>query len=384
VISPRHGLDKLLAKFENEFDTLNRIEVSRSAILHNFDHFKTDGRDIIPVLKSNAYGHGIEQVAEILRARKFPYIAVDGYFEALRIRSVSSQPVLVMGNIKPSNYQKIKIDNFSFVVHDIPTIRLLGSLGKSIKVHLEINTGMNRYGIDPAELDGFLAELRSFPTLELEGVMSHLADADGETDTYTQSQIELFDATVEKILEQGISPRYIHLAQTAGSTHSPSRYANAMRLGIGLYGINPLTQANSRHAKLRVLKPALTLKSTITKIIQLKKGDKVSYNGEFTAPAAMPMGVLALGYYEGVPRVFSNAGFVKYGSQMLPIIGRVCMNHCMVDLRGSKAQVGDEVTILSAISGDPNAVQAVCDIFNLSNYELTTRLSLDVRRVIVD
>ena len=136
----RKQVDRLLGRFEREFVTHNRIEVSRSAILHNLDLFGgLSGLQIIPVLKGNAYGHGVKQVAQALKGRELLYIAVDGYFEALRVREVSNQSVLVMGAILPENFKRIKYDNFAFVVGDEPTIHALGKTGKKVKVHLEVN-----------------------------------------------------------------------------------------------------------------------------------------------------------------------------------------------------------------------------------------------------
>src|SRR5258708_5512611 len=141
-MSLRGNIDTLLKQFEQEFATHNRIEVSRSAILRNIELFErlSDER-VIPVLKGNAYGHGIELVARALKGRSLPYVAVDGYFEALRVREVSNQPVLVMGAILPENYARMKYDDFAFVVQDATSIDALGKTGKRIKVHLECNSG---------------------------------------------------------------------------------------------------------------------------------------------------------------------------------------------------------------------------------------------------
>lgn len=382
MISPRSRLNKVLAKFEHSFETYNRLEISASAILHNLDMFAGPDRQVIPVLKSNAYGHGLSEVTTILKARKLPYVAADGYFEALRIREVSQQPVLIMGAIRPENYRQIKLDGFAFVVHDQESIKALGALGRSVKIHLEVNTGMNRHGIDLDELGDYLELIARQDKLELEGVMSHLADADAETDDYTVWQVDRFDKAVEQVLRKGFKPKLIHLAQTAGSTQKASRYANTIRLGIGLYGLNPL--GGERSMQLVSLRPALSLVSTITKIISLKKGDKVSYNGMFVAPADMQIGVLPLGYYEGVPRALSIGGQVKLGKKYLPIAGRVCMNHFMIDLRGVKAKVGDEVTVISPNRDDHNSLDGICQAHGLFNYEMAVKLSQDLRRVIVD
>lgn len=381
----RKQVNTLLKKFEKEFATHNRIEVSRSALLHNFDLFtRTSGKQVIPVLKGNAYGHGIRQVAEALKDRKFPYIAVDGYFEALRIREVSNQPVLVMGAIKPQNFKHIKYDNFAFVVGDEATIHALGKTGKRVKVHLECNTGMNRYGAKPEDMTRLTKLILSYKNLTLEGVMSHLADSDGTDPATVDVAVEYFDKCVEDVRAAGANPTILHVAQSAGSVKANSKYANAMRLGIGLYGINPFPKNHTLHAQLKDLKPALRLVSTITKVIGLQKGDKVSYNYTFTAPKPMKIGVLPLGYFEGVNRALSNKGVIKIGRRFTPMVGRVCMNHIMLSLEGIDARVGDEVVVYSNDPGDKNTIDNIAAEHDLFSYALLTSLSSDVRRVLVE
>lgn len=380
----RTSIDSFLGRFEQDFATHNRIEVSKSALLHNFDLFaKLSGKQVIPVLKGNAYGHGIEQVATALKDRKLPYIAVDGYFEALRIRKVSRQPVLIMGAIKPENFSKLTYDRFAFVVQDKATIIALGKTGKKIAVHLECNTGMNRYGAAIADIQKLTQLILRYPNLTLEGVMSHLADSDGSDPETIAGAVKLFDHCVETIRKSGASPTIIHVAQTAGSLCAASHHANTIRLGIGLYGINPFSPGHPDFSRLADLQPALRLISTITKTIDLKKGEGVSYNYTFTAPKDMRIGVLPLGYYEGVPRALSNAGDVKYETVFLPIVGRVCMNHTMINLDGTSAETGDEVTVFSANAADKNSIGQVAATFGLFNYNLLTALSSDVRRKLV-
>jgi alanine racemase len=384
-MSLRKQVDSLLRGFEKEFSTHNRIEVSRRAIVHNLELFKKlSGKQVIPVLKGNAYGHGVDIVAKALKGRNLAYIAVDGYFEALRIREVSKQPVLVMGAIKPENFKRMKYSNFAFVVQDEVTIRALGETNKKVKVHLECNTGMNRYGAKPAEVADLTKCILQYKNLELEGVMSHLADADGDDPATVQLANDLFDTCVDTVRKAGGRPTLIHIAQTAGSTASISKYANAVRLGVGLYGINPFGPEHPAYNHLKELRPALKLISTITKIIELEAGDKVSYNYTFTAPKRMRVGVLPLGYYEGLSRELSNTGAVRAGETYLPIVGRVCMNHTMIALKDSKAHVGDEVVVYSDRSGDRNSIDRIAAKHQLFNYSLLTSLSQDLRRVIAD
>ncbi len=381
----RHSLSEALKVFEQGFRTLDRVEVSRSAILRNLALFQklAPSGQVIPVLKANAYGHGLEQIAEILEASTIPYIAVDGYFEALRIRELSAQPLLIMGAIHPENFAKIKYKNFTFVIHDTSAIEALGKTGYPIKVHLEIDTGMSRHGVSISGLNPLLEVLKSYPRLQLEGVISHLADSDNADPTFTGQQTKKFDAAVERILAQGFTPTMFHLAQTAGSPKVASRYATTLRVGIGLYGINPLATDDKQYKKLTNLIPAMRITSTITKVVELKAGDTVSYGRTFTAKGPMYVGVLPFGYYEGLPRELSNKGQVLWNKKALPIVGRINMNHTMISLVGTSAKVGDEVTVLGGETTSPTSISSLATHYGLFPYTLLTGINENLRRVIV-
>ena len=156
-------------------------------------------------------------------------------------------------------------------------LKALASLNKPIHIHIELNTGMNRLGLAADELMPYLNELKKYKSLILEGVMTHLADADNEeSDDFTKKQTLAFDKLTAAILSEGFKPKYFHIAQTAGSTRVHSKYANTLRIGIGLYGINPLSPKDNHYNELRFLKPVLELRSTVIKVVKLRNGDRVS------------------------------------------------------------------------------------------------------------
>ena len=370
----------------NNFVTLNRIEINANRLISNYNIFKNINSNIqiIPVLKSNAYGHGLVQIAEILNNTDCELIAVDGYFEAAKIKDITNHKILVLGYIKPENYKILDIKKCSFVIQEANEIHELAKLNKKVNIHIELNTGMNRLGLNSSELNIYLKTLKKYPKIKLEGIMSHLSDSDNLKDkTFTDMQIKLFDELVEKILKHGFKPKYIHLSQTAGSVYVKSKYANASRIGIGLYGISPIDISNNISHIFNKLMPILELKSTIIKTINLKKGDKVSYNGTFVAKQPMKIGVLPIGYYEGIPRELSNCGRVTTKKYKLIIIGRICMNHLLIDLANTNLKVGDEITIISDNKYFPNSVNMICKKHNLFSYQLIAKLSENIRRIII-
>jgi alanine racemase len=371
----------------HNYRSYNWIELSSSRLRANVAYMQKlhPDQEIIPVLKANAYGHGLHQIAMLLNDADCAFVAVDGYFEAAKIRDISRHRMLVMGAIKPENVALLDTKRCSYVVQDVAGLEAFGKLKRRIRIHMELDSGMHRMGLTPEQITTYLQTLKKYPKLQLEGVMTHLADADNpKTDAYTRKQVQVFDTAVADILAQGFRPRYLHVAQTAGSTKTHSHYANAIRLGIGLYGINPLQPSDPGHAELNGLQPVLTLKSTIVKTHELQTGDQVSYNGIFTAPKAMRIGVLPLGYYEGVPRELSNRGFVSIGHRHLPIVGTVCMNHTIIDISQTTLDVGSEVVVISANRADPNSIETASLLDkNLFSYSWLAHITSALKRHVV-
>ena len=373
-----------IKKLSKKFEVYNNIFISKSNLLYNFDLLTSiTNHDLIPVLKSNAYGHGIEQITEILEKRTLPYIAVDGYFEALRIKKLSRQKVLVMGQINPVNFSRINTKNLTFVVHSTDTIEAIGRTNKLFKVHIELETGMNRHGVKPRDLDAFLHNISKHKNIRVDGIMSHLADSDNSNNSFTKHQVRLFDKCVEKIIEFGFKPKYIHIAQSAGSVKVNSKYANCVRSGIALYGVSPLQIKDKSFDKLKDLKPVLRLSSTISKTLELKKNETISYSQTYKAKDKTTIGILPIGYYEGVSRQLSNIGKVAKNESYAPIRGRVCMNHTIIDITKSNHKLYDEITLISNDKNSDICVMNLCKKYNLFSYSILCNLSSDIRRTIV-
>lgn len=401
TMSIRSFVSSVIHHFEQPFKTYNRIEISSSAILGNYDLVQKNSPEVTiwPVLKSNAYGHGIKLVTQILKKRTFPYVVVDSYFEALQIREVSKQPILLIGATHPDNWVHMDLRGIAVVVYDFITLDALGSLRKPVAVHLKINTGMNRQGIRPEDVSLFLDQLQKYPTLSLEGLCSHLADADGERDGFTEKQAEVFDSVIRQVRSRGVHPRYYHLANTAGSAKTTSLAVNAVRLGIGLYGFNPLAPHDPAKTALDTLQPALRFISTIIKTDTVRAGEKVSYNGTYTFDQDGTVGILPVGYYEVFDRRLSNKGVVKYlgngnrignGNSLkqfrtgyLPIRGRVCMNLTVIDTTGVTAKLGDEVEIISNNHADLHSVEAMANLCGTIPYEILVKMNESTRRTVV-
>ncbi len=381
-----HKIKQVIKKLAiADFDTYNRLEINSAHIIDNLNLFaKIAGKQqVIPVLKANAYGHGIKEVARILNSTSVPFLAVDGYFEAAEIAGSTKHKILVMGVIKKSNTHLLDTKKCSFAVQDTETLQALSKLNRPVNVHMELNTGMNRLGLNKNEIDDYLDCLQKHPKLNLEGIMSHLADADNPDTSFTLAQQQKFDDLVAYIKSKGCKPEFIHLSQTAGSTKTASKHTNTIRLGIGLYGINPLPTNDPQHSILNALKPVMELKSTIIKTQHINKHDRVSYNGTFEANASSKIGILPLGYYEGYPRELSNVGIVQYNNNFLPVAGRVCMNHTMINLEDTDADIGSEITLISSNPANPNSVANICKNNDIFSYELLCGITSKIKRSIL-
>jgi alanine racemase len=389
----RKKIDSLLKSFEKKIDTLNRIEISKSAIINNYQVYQQNNPNscIFPVLKSNAYGHGLEQVVDILSDIKPEYICVDSYYEYLRIKSINScQGVLIIGYTKPNNYKLFDFKYLAITVYDLESLKVLGDLNQKINIHLKIDTGMNRQGIFVDELPEFLSQLKKYQKLNLEGVLSHFADADTPDSDYTLEQVKVFKNALEFVKKFGFSPKFIHISNSAGGLSIDGSSFNSLRLGIGLYGYCPLLPNDLNFKKSKKLKPCLRLISTIVQTKNIKKGAKISYNLTYVAEKNKKIAIIPAGYYEGIDRRLSNIGNFTYNSQKnnkidykIPILGRICMNLTVCDITNLSLKSGDELVL---IDNNPNSINSIENIAKLCNtipYVVTTKLAESIRRIVV-
>jgi alanine racemase len=280
------------------YEPLIDIEISKDRLLHNLKQFQKlapEGR-VIPVLKSNAYGHGLFEIARILDKEKLPAFAIDSYFEAVALYSAGIKtPLLVIGYTRPETIMNSKLKNASFTITQMETLRALDKLGQPVRINLKIDTGMNRQGILPNEIQSAIQLIKQSPKLILEGISSHLCDADNPDQSFTEKQIVAWNSLVGKFKSEFPHLKLIHLSATDGHLFASKIEANASRLGIGLYGISE----NQKMDSLGLL-PVLELKTIITGIKKIKKGQTVGYRNSFTACKDTTIATIPVGYFEGL------------------------------------------------------------------------------------
>ena len=381
-----------LSKRRFPYEPLIKVEISTSVIIHNFLEFARafPATKIAPVLKSNAYGHGLFEVANILKEaeknktiEEIPFIVVDSYFEAIALRSNGiKDKILVIGYTPPQTMNNCRIKNISFTVGNIETLRDTSKLvSHKIFIHIKIDTGMRRQGILPNEIIQATNLLQENQNIILEGLCTHLSDADNSDKNFTTQQIILWNQIVEKIKTQFPSVKYFHASNTDGHNYSEKIQANVSRLGIGLYG---LINSDKFSPELD-LKPALEMKTIITSLKKLRAGESVGYNNTFVAKNDMTIATIPVGYYEGLDRRLSNAGFVEVGPLRVacPIIGRVSMNITSIDVSSCKGiKIGDEVIVFSNDPQSKNSIFNVAKICNTITYEISSKIAQHLKRVV--
>lgn len=362
------------------YKPLIEVKIMEQNLLHNFLEFQkaVPTLSLAPVLKSNAYGHGLKEVSSILRKVKCSFLVVDSLYEALELKKYgNNHQVLVIGFVFPEQIKKEAYKEISFTITSLSQLKALEGLKTDVNVHLKIDTGMHRQGLGLDQVDQAIHVLKNNPYLKLEGLCSHLADADGEEESFTLKQIEIWNALVEKFKRNFKEIKYFHVSATAGFRFQSKIQANVLRLGLGFYGFNPLGLNLS-------LKPALELQSYVVGLKQLKAGESVGYNQTFTASKDMQIATLPLGYFEGVDRRLSNLGFIKINGKECAILGRVSMNITTCDVSEvSNVKFLDPVNVISSNPKDLNSVENIAKLCKTIPYEILVHIPQHLRRIII-
>lgn len=365
-----------------DYKPLIEVRVFKNAILENLATYKKQYPQInfAPVLKSNAYGHGLVEVASILDKEGTPFIMVDSFYEALVLRRAGIKTkVLVLGYLRQEQILNNKLKNVSIGIISLEQLKNISqNLPRKQNFHLKIDTCMHRQGVMLSEVGEAIRLIKVNSNIILEGVCSHFADADGDTKDFTEKQIGEWNKIVEVFKKEFTSILFFHTSNSAGAYYSKNINQNVGRLGIGLYGFN-----QSPFEKLN-LKPALEMVSLISTVKQIQKGDKVGYGLTFEANANMKIATVPVGYNEGVDRRLSSKGFYKIQNKFCPIIGRVSMNITSVDVTAiNNIELEQEVIIFSSKPADSNSVENVAKICNCIPYEILVHIPQHLRRVII-
>ncbi len=350
-------------------------EIDLDAITHNVKQIKDlhPTKEIFAVVKANGYGHGDVEVSKVAIEAGVSCLAVSGLEEALCLRKSGIEvPILVLGMTRLKDVPLAAENNISLTAHDEMWIEHLVSLPLKmpIKVHLKIDSGMHRLGLMSEEkVRTNFNMLKEAPMVELEGVFTHMATADTDKE-YLAYQIDNFKNLIANLDLSGV--KYVHLENTATLLQKEFDFDHGIRLGLGLYGVNPDAEFIPIDFE---LKPALKLLSNLVQVKQIKKGHKVGYGATYEATEDEWIGVVPIGYADGWTRAHQGRNVVVNGHEC-EIIGRVCMDQLMIRLP-KPFPMGTEVTLI----GDGMPVERVAKEIGTISYEILCLISDRVPRV---
>lgn len=360
-------------------------EIDLGALLHNFELARATGRQVMCVIKADAYGHGAVSCGRFLEAQGADAFGVACLSEALELRLAGlTRPILVLGYTPPEEAATLASLNLAQAVLDEPFGLELAAraraAGVRVAVHVKLDTGMSRLGIPaqgrPQALEAARAveRLGALENLALEGLFTHFAAADNSSeDSFTAWQLENYLLVLEELTRRGLRPPTCHTSNSACILSHPETRLDLVREGIMLYGLYPDSRPRSGP-----LRPVMTLKSRIAQVRQLPAGATVSYGRTWRAEAPRSCAVVAAGYADGYPRRLSNRAWVGIHGRRHPQIGRVCMDMSMVDVTGTEMRRGEEVVLFGQ---GGMSLEEVAEVVGTLNYEIACLVTARVPRV---
>ncbi|MBN7577154.1 MULTISPECIES: alanine racemase [Clostridium] len=365
-------------------------EIDLDAIAYNMKNIKDLAKDkeVIAVVKADCYGHGALDVVPTLLENGASRLAVAVLTEGIELRNDNiNAPIMILG-YTPSylNEELIKYD-LEQTVYDLDYAKELSktalSLNKKAKIHIAIDTGMGRIGFLPTEkaIDD-ICKICSLEGLEVIGIFTHFSTSDEKDKEYTNEQFEKFKDLLKKLSNLNIEIPIKHVSNSGAIMDMPETYLDAVRAGIILYGYYPSNEVKKENLS---LKPALTLKATITRVQEMDAGMSISYGRTFKTKRRSLIATIPIGYADGYSRLLAKNAKVIINGQFAPVVGRICMDQCMIDITdiNSDIKVGDEVIILGEQDGLRFNADNFAEIMGTINYEILCMLKYRIPRVYV-
>jgi len=363
-------------------------EIDLTAFRHNFREIERrlkKGTSILPVVKADGYGHGMEEVARVSLSCGAKILGVANIEEGIFLREQGIKvPILILGSVYP-------LSNFAYIVrYDLsPTIcslqaseelsKIAKRRGKKVRVHIKVDTGMGRIGVSAENAVGLVRRVVQLPGIVVEGIFTHLAAADTEPE-FTIEQIRKFQSVIEVLERENIRIKYRHAANSTAVLRYPQAHFNLARPGISLYGLLPFEGAEKEID----LKPVMKLKTKIVFIKKVKEGTSISYGRTWKAEKDSIIATLPIGYADGYNRLLSNRGEALIRGQRVPIVGRVCMDMCMADISSLvDVQVGEEVVLIGSQGKERITVDEIAKIIGTISYEVVCGVSKRVPRIYI-
>ncbi len=364
------------------------VEISIDAIHHNIAEFRRNlsaDMRIMAVVKGNAYGHGAIGVAQAAIEAGADYLAVAFLDEAMQLRQAGiTAPILILGYTSPQEIELVdKLDVTITVYSD----EMLSALAvrrseRPIKIHVKLDTGMGRIGIAGEDAAiRFIDRALSMPGVDVEGLFTHYASADETDKRYTHEQHERMERVVRHYAERGITFPCLHAGNSATGIDTPELSYNLLRLGISMYGLYPSEQVRRERVR---LKPVMTYKTKIVHVQTWPAGSGISYGSIYHTQADERIATLPVGYADGYSRMLSGKAEVLVRGVKVPVVGRICMDQCMINVTDiPDVQVGDEVVLYGEQGDHTISVEDVAAQLGTVNYEVVCMVNYRVPRVFI-
>jgi len=353
--------------------------IDKKNLIHNFNYIKKyvgDNVNVMPVVKANAYGHGVVEICKILSKCKIKGFCVALLDEVIHMRNNKIEnEILHLGAIE-YKFDPILLDKkIILTINNINDILFLDKIGKEhnhqFNVHIKIDTGMTRLGILDKEIELIGNSLSKSQFITVEGVYSQLSSADEDIQLCTDIQRERFIKISDYFCSKFSTIKFLHLTPSAGLLKNKKNHFNMVRPGLSIYGINNVSESHP-------LKSVMRLKAPVALIKNVKKGSDIGYNRTYKAKKDMSVAILQVGYADAVPLEFSNVGFVEYQGKKLNILGKVSMDLICVCIDGVNIKKGDMVTIYG---GELTKLEIILKNKINTPYSILTRITSRVKRV---
>lgn len=371
------------------------IELDRNAIKANVATLKallSPETRFCAVVKANAYGHGLMAMSELLRAEGVDAFAVDTIADALLLKeNFPSAFILVLGYVIADDLPQAVKAGIHLTVADKSRIRELQIIGSELntpaQIHLKIETGTMRQGVDAVSLNDVLEELKASTHVNLAGISTHYANLEDTSDAkFAGEQFERFQEAEKKIHEAGFSPEFVHTACSAGIILYPALHGTMVRAGISMYGLwsdKDVEMAVLHHRIRCTLQPVLSFKTRVAQIKTARVGTPIGYGMTETMPRNGRIAVIPVGYFDGFDRRLSSRGEVLIKGHRCKVMGRVCMNMSMVDVSNVPTLVpGDEVVILGRSGAHSITAYDISRVMGTIPYEFISRLNPQIPRIV--
>ncbi|HAS00269.1 MAG: Alanine racemase [Candidatus Moranbacteria bacterium GW2011_GWC2_37_73] len=373
---------------------LSRIEISKENLLHNFELIRGyihPEAKIICVIKANAYGHGQNEVAQVLE-NYADYFQVDDARELKWLREVSQKPILVLGYVAKNEIEDaLKLDGI-LAVYDLQQVREISKvakiLNKTAVVHVKIDACLGRQGVLVSEAQNFAEELKKFGNIEVNGIYSHFANIEDTSDfSHAQKQIDAYREALVIFSEAGFENVKSHISSTAGTLvyEKNELQSSLVRLGIGLYGLWPSVELKNKFEKNDFkLKPALRWVTHIAQVKTLPENYSIGYGLTYVTSKEMKVAVIPQGYSDGYDRGLSNVGEVLIKGTRCKILGRVAMNIFVADVSHLESvAIEDEVVLLGKQGENEITAEEIAEKIGTINYEIVARISALLPRIVL-